>query len=245
MTTKKKSSGVRTQAHAAAKHENPRSRIRELTVRALRDRDLGRDDISDLVHEVLGGASAAVDDSVPASRRSVLRQVFDGLGEAIDSVASAGARTVKGARERAGAVADAGRPAARRIRQANSDFLLAVRSFARRASSEVGEELEALAGRARRTGKKVVGSARHTAQAADGRLVELGGETARAGASLARRAAGGIAMAASGLLEGLGEVVLPGAPARAKKKTKRSAAKSGKKKPGKKAPRKVKKKSRA
>ena len=245
MATKKKASGVHSQAHAAAKHENPRSRIRELTVRALRDRDLGRDDISDLVHEVLGGASAAVDDSIPASRRSVLRQVFDGLGEAIDSVAAAGARTVKTARDRAEVVSDASRPAARRIRAANSDFLLAVRSFARRASSEVGEELDQLASRPRRTGKKVAGSARDTAEAADGRLVELGGEAARAGASLARRAAGGIAMAASGLFEGLGEVVLPGKPAKVKKKSKRSVAKAAKKKTKKKTAKKAKKKSRA
>lgn len=231
MASKKSATGVRKQAHAAAKHDNPRTRIRELTVRALRDRDLTRDDISDLVHDILGGASDAVDDAIPSSRRSVLRQVFDGMGEAVDTVAAAGARTVKTARDRADTVAKAARPAARRARAANADFILAVRSFARRASSEVGEELDQLVSRARRTGTKVAGSARDTADAADGRIVELTGEAARAGASLARRAAGGFALAASGLLEGLSEVVTPSRAKPAKKRAaKKAASKTNKKK---------------
>jgi hypothetical protein len=241
MPTKRKDvSHLTKQAHSAAHSADTRGRIRDLTVRALRERDLGRAEISGLVHDVLEGVSRAVDDSIPATRKSVLREVFDGLGEAIGEVSSAGAQTAKETRERARTLTDNALPvAAKRVRSANDEFLRAVRLFAKRTSAEVGEELESLTKRAKRTGGRVATATRGSAKAADGRLVELGTEAARAGVSVARRTAGGIVMAASGMLEGLGEVVSPRRPGASKPerpapkprpKTKRKAGAGARKK---------------
>jgi hypothetical protein len=209
-TTHRTTPSIAKEARAAVGREHTRDRVRELTVRALRERDLGRTEISGLVREVLEGASGAVDESIPAARSSVLRQVFDGLSEAVNSAASAGATTVRSAQKRGRDLADHAVPnAAARIRAANEEFLHAVSLFAKRTSSGLGEELEAMVKRARRTGGQVSASTRAAASAADGRLMELTGEAARAGVTVARRAAGELAMAASGLLEGLGQVVTP------------------------------------
>jgi hypothetical protein len=231
MASKKQgASGVRREAHAAVKRGDTRRRVRELTVRALRERDLEPGDISDLVQDVLQGAADAVDRSIPSSRENVLRQVFDGLDDAVSSVARAGSKAVQGVRERGRAIADGAVPtAAKRVRAANDEFIRAVRLFAKRTSTEIGEELESLSDRARRTGSTVSRAAANAAGAADGRVLELTGEAARAGLSAARRAAGGIAMAASGLLEGLGEVMLPSKGAAQASKTRAKGKPAGKK----------------
>lgn len=99
--------------------------------------------------------------------------------------------------------------AARRMRAANDEFLGAVKSVAKTSSKHVREELDSLVARAKRTAPKLTGSMRKAADAADGRLMELPGETARAGVRAAQRGVGTLAMGASGLLEGLADVVSP------------------------------------
>jgi hypothetical protein len=206
------SASVSRQARAAAGAADTRSRVRDLTVRALRARDLDRAEIARVVHDVLDGAAAAVGGAIPADRSSVLRQVFDGMHDAFNAAAEAGARAARSAGRRGRAIREHAVPAAKRVRAANDEFLGAVSAFARKTSSEIGEELDALVKRTRRAGGAVAASAGAAARAIDGRLLELTGEAARAGLSVARRAAGQVAMAASGLLEGLGEVAMPPAP---------------------------------
>jgi len=217
-----------------------RDRVRELSLGAFRDRKLSMRDMSNFVHEVLEGAVEGVDASIPASSRNVLREVFDGLSEGVHAVASAGSAAVGDAGKRGKAIARKDLPnAARRIRAANDEFLGAVRSFAGKTSSQVREELDALVARAERTAPKVTASARKAAGAADGRLIELSGETARAGVRVVRRGAGALAMGASGFLEGLAEAVTPkgrpstakpSKPAHARTATKKKSKKTAKKK---------------
>lgn len=228
----KKSAGstISGQARAAAGGSDTRERVRELVVKALRDRDVSREELSSVVHDVLHGASEAVDDAVPASRENVLRKVFDGLGDAMGTVKQAGERAVKSAKQRG-----------RSMGEANEDLLKAVSSFADRTTSEVGDELRSMVERARATSGEVGQKARRTAKATEGHLGELAGETMRAGANVARRAAGEMSMAASGLLQGLGEVMRPKPAAKktAKKApVKKASAKKAAKKTGKKAKRK-------
>lgn len=223
-----------------------RDRVRELSVRAFRDRQLALSDLSELVHDVLEGAVEGVDASIPRSSRNVLREVFDGLSEGVHAIASAGSAAAGGVRERGETILGKGAPAAtKRIQAANEEFLGAVKSFARKTSKEVREELDALVARAERTRPQVASATRKAARAADGRLIELSGETARAGVRIARRAAGSLAMGAGGFLEGIAEAIAPkerpapakpakSTPARtaARKKTtkKKSTKKSTKKK---------------
>jgi hypothetical protein len=208
-----------------------RDRVRELSVRAMRDRELSLGALSKLVHEVLEGAVEGVDSSIPQSKRNVLREVFDGLSEGIHAMASAGSAVASDVRDRGEAIGGKSAPAAaKRIRAANEEFLGAVKSFAGKASKEVREELDALVTHAERTGPKVASATRKATEAADGRLLELSGETARAGVKIVRRAAGTLAMGAGGLLEGLAEVITPKSRPASAKPAKSTAARTASKK---------------
>jgi hypothetical protein len=128
----------------------------------------------------------------------------------------------------------------KRVRTANADFLSAVKNFAGKASKEVRKELAAIVAQAEKTGPKVAQSVQKAAQAADGRLLELADESARAGVRVARRTAGGLAMGASGLLEGVAEVITPKDRGKTARKSKPVSVRSPKKQPGKNAAKKPK-----
>jgi hypothetical protein len=221
-----------------------RKRFRDLSVKEFRDRKLTLSDLPKLVNETLDRAVNEVDASIPKSRGNVLREVFDGLSEGVDAIASAGSAAAGGVRKRTQAIASP--EATRRVRAANREFLDAVRSFAGRTSGQVRDELDALVARAERTAPKVTSSARRVAGAADGRLIELSGEAASAGVRAARRAASALALGASGLFEGLAGSMAPRKlpkPARASKNAPRASKRKAKKKATKKAAKKKSKKS--
>ncbi|HWA97424.1 MAG TPA: DUF6781 family protein [Pirellulales bacterium] len=212
---------TKARAKQAAEGTAVRDRVRKLSIAALRDRNLSMSDISKLVHEVLEGAVEAVNKSIPASSRNVLREVFDGLSDGVRAIASAGSATATEARKQSQAMMDKNVSAVtKRIRAANTDFLTAVKNFAKKTSRDMQKELDVLVARAERTGPKVAASMRKTATAADGRLMELSGETARAGIRVARRAAGALAMGAGGALEGLAEAITPKSRRATSKKSK-------------------------
>lgn len=211
--TKANSSHSSTKARArsvARAGVDVRNRVRELTVSALRDGDLTGRDISGLVNDVLEGAAAGLDASVPSSHSSVLRQVFDGLNDAAGTMSKTGQSSVRGLRSRGKTLLEHDLPSARRhVVSASAELLDAVGKFAGRVSGEMGEELNRLVSRARREAPRVAASTGRAAAAADGRVMELGGEAATAGVEVARRAVGGLVRAASGLLEGIAESMAP------------------------------------
>jgi len=216
----------------ASEGKNVRDRVRDLTVRSLRG-DVGRKDLSKVVDQVLEGAKQGVHDAVPQSQKNVLKQVLDGLGEAASVAAKTGAGAVRDARTRGTTIAKKDAvAAAKQVSEAHDQFLNAAGKFARRLSGEVREEMEDLVARARRAGPKIRSAAGDAAKAADGRLLELGGESVRAGTRLARNAIGGLMMATGGLLEGLAESIKPAAAsgtgaAKSPVKPAKTAAKKG------------------
>ncbi|MBA4020500.1 MAG: hypothetical protein C0483_25345 [Pirellula sp.] len=219
---------TKARAKKAASGTAVRDRVRDLSVSAFRDLDLSLSDLSKLVQEVLEGAVEAVDKSIPASRANVLREVFDGLSEGVQAIASSGSAALSDARKRGEAItAKPVANSAKRMRDANTEFLGTVKNFAGKTSKQVRDELNALVKEAEKLGPKVAGSAQKAASASKGRLMELTGETARAGVRVARRTAGGVVMAAGGFLEGLAEALAPKDLPQAEKKhaTKRAGAK--------------------
>jgi hypothetical protein len=201
---------VRAEARKVASHATKvRDRVRELTAQGLQLKAPKRGQIAGLVNEVLEGVTEGLERALP-SRRSVLREVYGGLSEAVHTAALAGAGAARSVRERGKTVAGRMAPAAaRRVRAANAELVGAVRKFAGKMSGEVKEELEGLARRARRTGRAVAKSAKGSLRAADGRLMELTSETSRAGVAAARSMVGDMAMAAGGVFEGLAEAAQP------------------------------------
>lgn len=235
MTAKKAdTNATKARAKKAAAGTGVRDRVRELSVAAFRDGKLSLGDLSKFVGEVLEGAVETVDQSIPASSKNVLREVFNGLSEGVHAISAAGSAVVRDVRKRGEAVSGRSMStAAKHMSEANAEFLGAVKRFAGKTSKQAREELNALVAQAEKLGPKVAGSAQKAAKASKGRIVELSGETARAGVRVVRSTAGGMAMAAGGLLEGLAEAISP-KPAKktaaigastAKKSTKKRAAK--------------------
>lgn len=220
-----------------SKSENTRQRIRNLAVQAMRDRELSASDIRKLVHDSLDGAAKTINHEVPAARRKAMRDAFEGLRDAFNAVASAGTNTGKSAKRRGKDIASHALPTAKRkILAANDEFLGAVSSFAKKTSAELGEELEALVRRARKAGRSVANSASTASKVAAKNAGPMASDAGRAGWSLARKAAEQVALAASGLLEGIGQLLAPkkmnevasskpAKKARSKKKTARKASK--------------------
>jgi len=190
--------------------ENTRQRIRNMAVSAMRDRDLSAADIRKLVNDSLSGAAKTINHEVPAARRRAMRDAFEGLRDAFGAVAAAGTNTGKSAKRRGKDIADHALPAAKRkILAANDEFLGAVSSFAKKTSTELGEELEALVRRARKAGRSVADSASTAGKVAAKNAGPMASDAGRAGWSLARKAAEQVALAASGLLEGIGQLLAP------------------------------------
>lgn len=243
MAKKTSSKHTRAKAKAVASGGTAvRDRVRELSVRAFKERNLSLNDVPKVVHDVLNGAVEGIDKSIPASGRSVLREVFDGLSEGVRTVAAAGSEAFQTVTGRAKAVMNKNVPdAAERVRAANGEFLDAVRTFAGKTTKQVREDLDAMVDNAQKTGPKVAKSVRGAAKAAEGRMLELSGETARASFGAARRAVGAFAMGAGGFLEGLAEAVTPRTEPAPRDKTsrrpsqKKSAKKTTKKKSSRKA----------
>lgn len=190
--------------------QGTRQRIRNLAVQAMRDRDLSPADIRKLVNDSLSGAAKTINHEIPAARRKAMRDAFEGLRDAFASVASAGKNTARSAQKRGQDIADHTIPAAKRkIAAANEEFLGAVSSFAKKTSTELGEELEALVRRARKAGRNVAESASSAGKVATRNAGPMAADAGRAGWTLARRAAEQISLAASGLLEGIGQLLAP------------------------------------
>lgn len=199
-------------ARAAAREgANIRDRVRKAAADAFRGKGLTFRHLNQVVAEVLDEVSEEVRSAIPEDRRNKLRQVFDGLGDAVSSAAAAGQKAVRDTRAHASKLVAEDAPAAgRRIREANDQFLDAVGGFASRAAGEIGSELDDLVRSARRAGPRVMDGVQAAARAAsESRVTELAGETAKAGARFARRAAHDIAMAAGGLMEGLADAITP------------------------------------
>lgn len=227
---------ARTKKSGKAATVGVREHARDLTIRMFGDKKFGRKDLSKVVGTVLHDAVEGVRDAAPKSQKSVLREVFGGLSDAVTITAHAGVGAAKDAKTRGEKVLkhDA-TSATKRVREAHGEFLDAVSSFSRKLTGEVREEMTGLVAQARKTAPKVSAAAGDAVRAADGRLVELGGEAVRTGAKVARKTIGGVMLAAGGLLEGLAESISPSkgtssstkkAPSRAKTTP---AKKSGKK----------------
>lgn len=208
--------------------KNTRERIRDMAIRAMRDHDLSASQVRKLVHDALGGATKQVKQEIPTARRKEVREAFEGLRDAFDSVASAGINTGKSATRRGKNLAKHALPnAQRKLAAANEEFLNAVSSFAKKTSNELGAELESLVRRARKAGRSIASSATQAGRVASKDSGPLARDAGRAGWSLARKAVEQIALAASGLMEGIGQLVSPHQPNPAMSSKKRGSRRAG------------------
>jgi hypothetical protein len=191
-----------------ASQTNMREQVHNLTIKALRDRDMKLRDIPKFAQQFIENAAAGLNNAVPASSRNVLRQVVDGLTDAatatVHSTKSVVASTTK--RGTQFVKHDAVRTV-KDLKTIEEEFVKALGRAGRQLTGAAKEELDAIVRHSRRAGTRIRPAAKSVLKAADGHLLQLGKETAGASGRIARSAVSGVLQGASGLLQGLGEVV--------------------------------------
>jgi hypothetical protein len=185
-----------------------RERVHNLTLRALRDHDMTLGDIPRFAQQLIEGAAAGLNKAVPTSSRNVLRQVVDGLTDAAEATVHSTKTIVTSTKNRGATFVkhDAVRTV-RELRTIEDDFVSAMGRAGRKLKGAAKDELDAIVRHSRRAGTRIKPAAQSVLRAADGRLLELGKETAGASGRAARSAVSTAIQGAIGLLEGLGDVV--------------------------------------
>jgi hypothetical protein len=215
-----------------ASGEDIRARVRSLTLQVL-DEGIDLKKVRSVVGEIMDGAAEAVNSAVPESQSSKLRQVYDGLAEAVDATARAGGGAIKELQARGKSFKDKDlAKAAESLRGLEESFFTTVGGVAEKFSGQVRAELNTMVDETRRAGEKIRPHVADALKAADGNLITVAGEAAGAAGKVARKAAGAALAGASGLLQGLSEKV-KGKAAKAKpaaKASKKTAAKPAAKK---------------
>jgi hypothetical protein len=210
--SRKSKSGAGASKHTAShrSEKDIRERVHDLTLRALRDRDLTLRDIPKLAQRLVENAAAGMNNAVPASKRNVLRQVVDGLTDAATATAQSTKSVATSTAQRGSKFIkhDAARTA-RDLKTIEEEFVSALGRAGKHLTGAAKEELDAIVRHSRRAGTQIKPAAKSVLRATDGHLLQLGKETASASGRIARSAVSSVLHGASGLLQGLGEVMEP------------------------------------
>ena len=232
--------GSTTIRHAAKlavhKEAGVRSRVRTLTLQALRDGDLSMGEVPGLVKEILHGAAAGLDKAVPRSHRNVLRQVVDGLGDAVAAAASSTKKAARSFTQRGSKFVKRDvKRTTRELQQVEEQFLDAVQRAGRSMGRAARDEIDLIVAEGRRAGTSIRPGLRQTVKAADGRLLDLGRESAAASLRAMRAGVRTLLRGASGALEGVSDALAPSPsrsanPPRGRKKASKSTTRTQKRK---------------
>ena len=161
---KKSSGGSHSKAGRAAKSAvsggNVRKRVHDLTLRAVRDNDLSISELPGLAKEVVQGAASGLDNSVSKSERSVLRQVVNGLTDAVAAAARATRATAAVAGERGATFVKRDvRRTAKDFRKLEDEVLKSLHLAGRSLTGAAKVELNTIVDEARRAGTKISAAA--------------------------------------------------------------------------------------
>lgn len=197
-----------------------REQVRQLTLKALRDRDMTLRDVPQLAQHFIEGAAAGLNSAVPASSRNVLRQVVDGLTDAAEAIVHSTKSVVVSSASRGAKFAkhDAARTV-KDLRTIEDEFVAALARAAKSLKGASKDELETIVRHSRRAGTRIKPAAQSVLKAADGHLMELGKEATSASTRAARSAVSTVLQGASGFLQGLGEAVEKKRPNRGNRKS--------------------------
>ena len=194
--------------HAIRNAEDLRKRIRDLTKAAIVERKLPIESLSSLTGDTIQGAAEALSDAIPTSRQSAMRQVLDGLADAYAGMADATRAGLEEARTRGTRL---NRTEAKRLRHAlatlEQSFLDATLGSAQRLSVQARLDLATVLTQMRGHGTTITPAAKRAIEAAERHWPELMQETVKLGAVVAKSAATGFLMGASGFLEGMAKAL--------------------------------------
>jgi len=183
-----------------------RDRIHDFTTMALRDGNAALRRFPKFASQIAIESARNIDAAVPESSRNVLRQVVDALADAAVATAHSVRDAAKEGRARGAAFVSKDAPRTmRHLRDMESNFVAALEQARKSASGVARDELDLVVRHAKRAAARITPAAQSAVKAVDGRVGELGVETAKAGVRATRRTVGGLLDGASGFLQALGE----------------------------------------
>jgi|GEM_PF-6085959 len=213
-----------------ASGEDVRARVRSLTLQLL-DEGIDLKQVRTVVTEVMDGAAEAVKTSIPASQSNHLRQVYEGLSEALDATARATGGAIKELQARGKTFKDKDlAEAAAGLKDLEEGFFSTIGTVAEKFSGQVRAELTTLVDETRRAGEKIRPHVTEALiRAADGNMLSVAGDAATSAGKVARKAAVAALAGASGIFQGLSDKV--GGSEKTAAKSSRKPAKKAASKP--------------
>ena len=207
--TSKKASKKTGRSHAAATDaKGIQAQVRDFTLETISKRNLSLDHLSDLASAVLGSATTAMKNVVPASRKNALRQVLNGIDDAWAATAKASVSSLRHAQQYGLRFAQRDlTQLGKRLGSLEKEFIKTVDLHARRLGGDLEDELNNLSGQIRRAGTRVKPAAEAARKAITGKGATIAKEVAEAGAKAGKQALRGALLTASGFLEGAGKAL--------------------------------------
>ncbi len=213
-------------------------------------------EVREVVSSTLHGVKEELASVLPEKRESVLRQVVDGLGDAIEAGSDAVKEAVDHAAKRGERLRKTDLKAiSKELRGIEESFVDTVKESASTLERHARLEARDVAAIATKAAKRIAPAARSAADALDGHVVDAAKEAATTAGKAARVLAGSAAEGVAGILKKAGKSLKKGAATRktankskkkaSKKKasTKKATKESAKKKTARKTTKKVTKKS--
>jgi hypothetical protein len=194
---------------------NIREKIRDLTLRVLNRQTLDPGQVRAVVRAMTEGIAEGAPKA--ADMRRALSEGFRGLDEALTKSAEATRQVLKEGRQLGEASFRQGLEDLKRLEE---NFLGTVGEVAERTQDQVRSGLQELVTQARRAGTESGRKAAEIASALSARMGALAMDSAKFGMDAAREAGSRVAEAASGMLLGMAEALVPARKAAPKAKAK-------------------------
>jgi len=188
---------------------NIRDHVRELTLKALKERKFDFAGMREVMRSMTEGINLGVEESGKDARKA-LSDAFAGMDQALSKAAQAGSLAMK-------EMTDKGRDFSQtelkqgleQMRKMESDFLDTVKQVSQSASGSVKSNWQDLLTHAQRTGTDTGRVVAETSREFSARMASTMSESALAGMEAARAVGERFASLASGILAGMSEALRP------------------------------------
>lgn len=185
------------------------ARVRDLTLAALRDRQLDFAAIQSVMRQVGDGISLGAEKH-GAEMKSTLSAAFKGMDEAIGKSAQNAKLTLEELASKGRETSDTEwKSAFETLRRLEGEFVTTVSRLAERTGGAMKEELQSIAAHATRTGTDTGASVAKVTTEFAQRMSALGGDATTAGFEAASVVADRLAQMTSGFLAGVSDAVKP------------------------------------
>ncbi len=194
------------QKRRTARTKNIQKEVRDLTLKAISERNISLDQLSVLSSAILDSATSAIKNALPSARKSVLRQVLNGIDDAWAATAKASASGLRHAKRNGLRFAQRDlTQLSKKLSSLEQEFNTTMDRHARRLGGEIGRELRSISGQIKQAGTQIRPAVKAAQKVVMQHPIALTREVASAGTKAVRQALSEALLTTSGFLEGAGK----------------------------------------